>query len=191
MRTLTDPKACRILATFIGRERTLSQAAADLDLSLSALTYWVGRLIAAGLLTVARRERRRGSPIKRYRATADAFFVPNAALIEHGRASFRAELRSELQAALTRSLAYADGADAKALQRELTELLERYRGRGGGRPVWCAAPWRRCRPATAPVTGSDTPARRQRSHGAARGVSSVEAWTRRAGGWPGAGGSSN
>jgi hypothetical protein len=87
-RTVSDPQAAAYLANpyramylypFIGRERTASDVARTYKISLKTLHYQIGRMIKLGLLCVSRVEPRRGSPVKHYRASADAFFVPHAA----------------------------------------------------------------------------------------------------------------
>jgi len=54
----------------------VSQAAAELGHSVSATLYRVKTFLRAGLLYVAREERRAGRPVKHYRSVADAFFIP-------------------------------------------------------------------------------------------------------------------
>ena len=86
--TITDPRAAAVLAhplhlrylsPFIGQERRAGEAAQLLDVPLTTLSYRIGRLLELGLLEVTWVEKRTGSPIKHYRAVADAFFVPFAA----------------------------------------------------------------------------------------------------------------
>lgn len=66
----------RFFYPFLGRDRTVSQAAAEVGCKLNAMHYRVGTFLGAGLLKIVREERRAGRPIKSYRAVADAFFVP-------------------------------------------------------------------------------------------------------------------
>ena len=83
--TISDPRAAAVLAhplqlrflsPFIGRERRAGEVAQLLGVPLTTLAYRVDRMLELGLLEVTRVEKRAGSPIKHYRATADAFFVP-------------------------------------------------------------------------------------------------------------------
>ena len=83
--TVTDPQAAAYLANphravflypFIGRERTASEVARTYKVDIKRLLFQIRRMTTLGLLTVTRTESRRGSPVKHYRATADAFFVP-------------------------------------------------------------------------------------------------------------------
>ena len=58
-------------------ETSVSAAAQVLGCSVQAMHYRVKQLLAAGLLEVAREEKRAGRSIKHYRAVSDAFFVPD------------------------------------------------------------------------------------------------------------------
>ena len=75
-RALTDPKAQRYLLPFICAELSLSEAARRLGVKPNALLYHIDKLLALGLLEVARVEPRRGRASKVYRASAERFFVP-------------------------------------------------------------------------------------------------------------------
>jgi predicted transcriptional regulator len=73
---LVKPRARRFLAPFIGRPRTVSEVAAELDVAVNAVLYRVKRMMDLGLITVARTEPRRGRSIRYYRAASDTFFAP-------------------------------------------------------------------------------------------------------------------
>ena len=75
-RLLSDPRTVRYFEPFLARERTVSQAADEVGVSLDTMLYRVRRLLAAGLLGVVREHPRPGRAIKVYRSTADAYFVP-------------------------------------------------------------------------------------------------------------------
>ena len=75
-RALTDPKAQRYLLPFIQEELSLSEAARRLGVKPNALLYHIDKLLALGLLEVARVEPSRGRVSKVYRASAERFFVP-------------------------------------------------------------------------------------------------------------------
>ncbi|BDP43855.1 hypothetical protein DAETH_38240 (plasmid) [Deinococcus aetherius] len=190
---LLDPQAAprlmngwemRYLAPFLGREATMSQAARELEVSVSRMHYQVRRLQAEGLLRVVRVERRGRRELKVYRAVADRIFIPfermpsenvEVALARadqpwltlflrslarvwrehpgpwgmrfertgsgHVRASIvphpdsAAGLEEEALPALFLggwiTDLHLDFEDARALRRELGEVLERYVGRGG------------------------------------------------------------
>jgi hypothetical protein len=72
---LSDPHSLKFLAPFVGRNRSASHAAHELEVSLHRMIYWVKRLRGIGLIhpsSVVGRTRQ-------YRAVADAFFVPFSA----------------------------------------------------------------------------------------------------------------
>ena len=75
-KVLTDTREWNLLSIVINREVSLSELASEMNMSLPALSYRVKKLLKLGLLTVSRIERRKGSPIKYYRASAKHFFVP-------------------------------------------------------------------------------------------------------------------
>jgi hypothetical protein len=88
-RRVDDPAAARLLmdattrdvfGCFLGRTRSVREAADALGRDLDAVLYRVRRLVAAGLLEVAAVQPRAGRPIKRYRAVHDAWFIPFEAL---------------------------------------------------------------------------------------------------------------
>lgn len=104
---LVDPVRRRILTAFIGRERSLSEAAGALAMPLNRLAYHVGALLRLGLVRVEREQKRAGRPIRLYRAVADAFLVPATAIARRPGAGLAAELR----AALDRTEQLAGGSD--------------------------------------------------------------------------------
>ncbi len=180
---LMDPRALRHLAPFLGRDLTISQAAAESNEKPNTTLGRVRRYQALGLLTVTGEVERRGRPMKLYRTVADVFFVPfeatrsdslEAALAERDsyweallrRNVVRSRLESfgnwgtriyrddrgrlQVQTAVTpdanattlqpdapavfsawRDAVMLDFDDAKALQRELFELLTRYQRLNG------------------------------------------------------------
>jgi DNA-binding transcriptional ArsR family regulator len=73
---IVEPLQLRFLTPFIGRERSASEVARELDVPLTTLAYRLEKLLEAGLLRVTRIRKRSGSPVKLYRAVADSFFVP-------------------------------------------------------------------------------------------------------------------
>jgi Helix-turn-helix domain len=114
--TVTDPQAAAYLANphravflypFIGRERTASDVARTYKISVKTLLYQINRLIELGLLRVTRLETRRGSPIKHYRAVADAFFVPHEATDNETLEMMVNQWSQSLQPLYLRSFAHA------------------------------------------------------------------------------------
>lgn len=73
---LDDRALARFFHPFLGREKTVSQAAAEVGCKLNAMHYRVKTFLEVGLLKVIREEKRAGRPVKVYRSVADAFFVP-------------------------------------------------------------------------------------------------------------------
>ena len=77
---LTQEDYRAVLGVFLGRERSVGEAATELRLGLDATLYRVRRLHQAGLLEVRATRPRAGRPVKLYRAVHDAWFVPFEAL---------------------------------------------------------------------------------------------------------------
>ena len=73
---LTDQRGWNLLIILINEEATLSKLAHEMNMSLPALNYRLKKLLELDLVKVSRTEKRKGSPIKYYRATATHFFVP-------------------------------------------------------------------------------------------------------------------
>jgi hypothetical protein len=99
----SDPLRRRLVLHLIGRERSLAEIAADTGLDLKRLHYHVTVLTGLGLLAVAHERKRAGRPIKLYRATAKAFFVPEAATHSGPAEVLTAELRRSLAKQRARS----------------------------------------------------------------------------------------
>ncbi|WP_412028215.1 hypothetical protein [Deinococcus yunweiensis] len=74
-RVVTDRMQLRRLAPFMGQERTVSQVAAQLGLSVTATYKATQRFLTLGLLRETRRETRSGRAIRYYRAP-QAYFTP-------------------------------------------------------------------------------------------------------------------
>jgi hypothetical protein len=105
--TVTDPRAA---AALLDRQsqamvlafhypRSLAEAASALDLDLKRLHHHVLRFCRLGLLQVAETRARAGRPIKLYRMTAEAFFLPHAAAPELVTERLARELRASLRTA--------------------------------------------------------------------------------------------
>lgn len=75
---LSDSKALRFFGPFLARERSAGSAAAELGVPIDRLLYRIRRFLETGLLRIVREEPRSGRPIKIYRSSADAYFVPFA-----------------------------------------------------------------------------------------------------------------
>jgi hypothetical protein len=187
-RALVRPSGLRRLEPFMGEPRTVLEVAQASGEKPNTVLRRVQRLQALSLLEVAEERTRAGRPVRRYRATADVFFVPfeatgaadlEGALAERdaywerllrrhvvrarseamgswgtriyrdvrGRIQVQTAvspdanasmLDDEMPAALSawRDQVWLDHDDAKALQRELYALVQRYqRPRGAQRYV--------------------------------------------------------
>ncbi|MDQ3397866.1 MAG: helix-turn-helix domain-containing protein [Deinococcota bacterium] len=74
--TLLDPDLSMLLKPFMQGACTVGEAAGNLNVKPADLFYRVQRMVALGLLEVVREEPRRGRPLKYYRSSASAFFIP-------------------------------------------------------------------------------------------------------------------
>jgi hypothetical protein len=73
---LINPKTLRQLEPFLGRAVTITQAARELKQKPNTVLSRVRRFVRLGLLEVVEENKRKGRSIKKYRTTADVFFVP-------------------------------------------------------------------------------------------------------------------
>lgn len=73
---LMDRTKSRHLDPFLGRDCTLSEAAAQLGLGKTRMSYWVTRLLALGLIEVVRTELRGRHRVRVYRSASDSFAMP-------------------------------------------------------------------------------------------------------------------
>ena len=73
---LTDSTSKAFFKPFVGRDRTVSQAAAELGCNLNTLLYRIKTFVRADLLYVVREEKRAGRPVKVYRSVGDEIFIP-------------------------------------------------------------------------------------------------------------------
>jgi hypothetical protein len=75
-KVILDLRQRRFLKPCLGQERSVQQAAEELQIKPNSLLYQVKRLVRLGLLQQTRLLRWSGRPQKLYRATADSFYVP-------------------------------------------------------------------------------------------------------------------
>ena len=73
---LAKPTNLECLVPFLGRERTLTEAAEEVGARLSRLHYQVNQFLELKLLRVTRSEPRAGRAIRHYTALASRLFVP-------------------------------------------------------------------------------------------------------------------
>lgn len=109
---LVDPASRAMVLAFAGQPRPMAEVARDHDFDLKRLHHHVLRFCRLGLLEVAETRARAGRPIRLYRTTAEAFFVPHAAAPELFTESLSRDLRAGLRLAATRPgkgmVVYAD-----------------------------------------------------------------------------------
>ncbi len=79
---LDHPLRSRLLMACARHERSLIELSRELGEPLSKLHYHLKRMLAAGLLEVARLEPRAGRPVRHYRAIAEAFLLSLADVAE-------------------------------------------------------------------------------------------------------------
>jgi hypothetical protein len=73
---LTQPSTLRQLEPFLARSLTITQAAKETGEKANTVLSRVRRFVKLGLLEVSEEIKRKGRSIKKYRSTADVFFVP-------------------------------------------------------------------------------------------------------------------
>jgi hypothetical protein len=98
------PRQRKILLSLVGEELSLSQLAHLTETPLSLLHHHVQRFMRLGLVKISRRQARAGAPIKYYRATARAFFVPAELMRAELDAGSTTLLRERLAKTLARTL---------------------------------------------------------------------------------------
>jgi len=72
---LSNIKAIEVLQVFSLKPKTISEAALELKVSISNCQYWVKQLLEQGLLSIAFKKSRSGSPIKYYWLKAEQLIV--------------------------------------------------------------------------------------------------------------------
>jgi hypothetical protein len=121
---LLNSRSLRHLDAFQRTARTATQAARFLGVSASNVSYWIPKLVRAGLIQQMGRVGRAGTPMPVYKATAHRYLVPLSA-VDHGtRQRFIDASRSDV-------LAYfADGYDEALLRHPLHIAFEPFGERG-------------------------------------------------------------
>jgi DNA-binding transcriptional ArsR family regulator len=111
-RWLLRPSVLRRIEPFLGRARSVSEAAAVTGEKPNTVLRRVARLQQLGLVEVVETVRRAGRPIRRYRTTADVFFVP-----------FEATGADDLEGAMAERDAYHEGLLRRNVVRARTETM--------------------------------------------------------------------
>jgi hypothetical protein len=73
---LIDPVSSEHLSPFMTGEKSLAQAAAELGLGKSRMSYWVKKLLEFNLIKITRMEKQGKHKVSIYCASADVFIVP-------------------------------------------------------------------------------------------------------------------
>lgn len=139
---LTDPHRVQFLLPFLGREKTVSQAAAEVVVTPNSLLYRVRRMVGAGLLQVVEERPRGGRAIKVYRSSHDGYRVPMSAMryddLRHRVDTYGRRMFTDLASAYTAALLDAPHHDRVVTRNRdgevwTTDLLPATTR--GGRPV--------------------------------------------------------
>jgi DNA-binding transcriptional ArsR family regulator len=117
-RWLVRPSGLRLLEPFLGEARSVAEVARATGDKPNTVLRRVQRLQELGLVEVAAIRRRAGRPEKRYRATADVFFVP-----------FEATGAADLEGALAERDAYWE----RLLRRHVVRARREAMGTWGSR----------------------------------------------------------
>lgn len=121
---LLDVRRAQYLYPYLGQTRTISEAAAQLEVSVARMSYQTARLVEAGLVEKVNLIPRAGRPIAEYRSTAEEFIIPLAEVGNGDLETFLLESEEPLRRALMRSIALAYG-DTDVLASELGLRLRR------------------------------------------------------------------
>ena len=125
VKLLLHERSRKVLGCFLAQEQSVSGAAKQMGLDIRSVHRDVRALCAAGLLHITRREARAGRAIAYYRASAEAYFVPQSA---HPSADQTEQLEHELGP--------FDKIIAGALGREFERALRESGGGESGQREW-------------------------------------------------------
>lgn len=118
---IADPIRSRFLGPFLGREQTVTGAAAEVGCSPGAMLYRVRRMVDVGMLKVVATRKRSGRAIKVYRSSHNGYFVPNEAMpyddLKHRVTSQGRQLGERLSGAYTEVL-FRSGNSGRAMVRD-------------------------------------------------------------------------
>jgi hypothetical protein len=98
------PRQRKILLSLVDEERSLSQLSRLTETPLNLLHHHIRRFLRLGLVRISRAQARAGAPIKYYRATARAFFVPAELMPPEPDAGLTSRLRDLLARSLARTI---------------------------------------------------------------------------------------
>jgi len=98
------PRQRKIVLSLVDDERSLSQLARLTETPLNLMHHHIRKFLQLGLVRISRAEARAGAPIKYYRATARAFFVPAELIPAQPDAALTSQLRDLLARSLARTI---------------------------------------------------------------------------------------
>ncbi|MEY4530251.1 MAG: hypothetical protein RLZZ156_972 [Deinococcota bacterium] len=75
-KALSRPWVARLLTPFMIAPTSLSAASSELDVSMTALLYWVKQFLEFGILDIRFQKSRAGRPVRFYEAVAKKFIIP-------------------------------------------------------------------------------------------------------------------
>src|SRR5437879_9706366 len=104
LRRVLDLSARQFLVPYLGRERSISQAASELGVSLSRMGYQTARLKETGLVVETRTQSRAGRPVRFYRSTADEYLIALEDLGQKSIEQYLLDAEQPLRRAVARSL---------------------------------------------------------------------------------------
>jgi hypothetical protein len=120
-RIVADPLRSRFLHPFLGRDLSVSQAAAETGCAPNAMLYQVRRMLDIDLLRITETRQRAGRPIKIYRSTHDGYFVPTESMhyddLRHRVSSQQQRLSEQVVDAYTAVL-FRSGNSGRVLARD-------------------------------------------------------------------------
>ena len=73
---LSNQKSFAYFSPFLAQEQTVADAAEEANCSLETMLYHIKQFLNAGLIKIVREEKRAGRPLKIYRSSFDAYFIP-------------------------------------------------------------------------------------------------------------------
>jgi hypothetical protein len=104
---LLSPPLRGSLLPFLGRELTISQAAAETGTKLNTMYARVKKLLGLELLLVGREQPRNGRAIKLYRSTSDRYFLPYRVVPDDTRLALEEQLDSHWERELRKAIVQA------------------------------------------------------------------------------------
>jgi hypothetical protein len=119
-----DLRSRRYLIPYLGQVRSVSEAAAELSVSLSRMSYQTGQLKKVGLIEEVEVRPRAGRPVSHYRSTSDQYLVALRDLDQQSIEGYLLEGEEPLRRAMAKELVLSMGRSTDR-SGELALLLSR------------------------------------------------------------------